>query len=600
MSNRHRSRILVGWGRIRVPLTVVVTAVLVVAAAVTVEIVSADASGCRGTVSVRIAAAPEIAPALGRMGADWMATRPEIDGGCVELIVTAVRPADEALRLSASAGAPIDVGASVSTTNSPGFTSASPPASSGGSVDVWVPDSSAWLDRVEAVDQSAFAPEPRSIASTPVLLAMPSAVAHMFGWPARPVPMGDLLADVFTSAAGGSAAPNPVRLGLVDPRTDASSLAMELALTGSVAATDDQLPALVAALRAVVVGGDTATLLDHLDTLGGSAGANVVAVSEQSANSYLAARPGSNIVAATVEPPMADLDYPYAVRTGVSQAEADAAHAFRTRILAVGAAAAFERAGFRAVDTVTGPGLPGTATSTGQEGFPIEDPVGVARALTLWAAARTSVRTLALVDLTASMGTRVGRTQTRAGVMDTAAKQSLALFTPDSAVGVWSFGGSAAPGHPAATRGTQSAPAYQEVAPITPLDQAWRGALAQRLDTLKPGVGTQTNLYAALLAAYQYMVATYDPQRLDVLIVFTDNADYQSGAAAREAFTQSIQQLANPSRPVRIVLVGIGTTDLVDANLRGVAQEVGGSYFPLVDPTQIQSIFLKALLQLGA
>jgi hypothetical protein len=471
-------------------------------------------------------------------------------------------------------------------------------------VDVWVPDSSAWLERVGAVDQSAFAAEPRSIASSPVLLAMPAVMAQRFGWPARPVPLGDLLAEVFTAAAGGSGLPNPVSLGLVDPRTDASSLATELALTGSVAATDDQLPALVAALRGVVVGDDIATLLDHLDpplgsTGPNSTGANVVAVAEQAVNGYIAAHPGSTFVAAAVQPALADLDYPYAVRTGISQAEADAAHAFRTQVLAVSAAAAFEHAGFRGVDGQPGRGLSGSATPTGQEGFPIEDPVGVARALTMWSAARTPTRALALLDLTASMGTRIDRTQTRVSVMDAAAKQSLSLFTPDSTVGVWTFGATAAPGHPATTN-VQSTPADQVLAPVSQLDQAWRGVLTQRLSALRPGVGTQTNLNAALLAAYQYMVANYDPQRLNVLIVLTDNADSQSGAAAREAFMHSIQQLANPSRPVRIVLVGIGTSQVVDANLRGVAQDVGGSYFPLVNPSQIQSIFLKALLQLGA
>ena len=47
-------------------------------------------------------------------------------------------------------------------------------------------------------------------------------------------------------------------------------------------------------------------------------------------------------------------------------------------------------------------------------------------------------------------------------------------------------------------------------------------------------------------------------------------------------------------------MIGIGVSTADAADLEAIADVVGGSFFPLTNPAQIQIIFLKALLRVGA
>ena len=48
------------------------------------------------------------------------------------------------------------------------------------------------------------------------------------------------------------------------------------------------------------------------------------------------------------------------------------------------------------------------------------------------------------------------------------------------------------------------------------------------------------------------------------------------------------------------MLIGISVGPADAANLQPIAEIVGGGFFPLTSPEQIQTIFLKALLRVGA
>ena len=48
-----------------------------------------------------------------------------------------------------------------------------------------------------------------------------------------------------------------------------------------------------------------------------------------------------------------------------------------------------------------------------------------------------------------------------------------------------------------------------------------------------------------------------------------------------------------------MVLIGIGASAADAADLQEIAAIVGGGFFPLTSPEQIQTIFLKALLRVG-
>jgi hypothetical protein len=91
----------------------------------------------------------------------------------------------------------------------------------------------------------------------------------------------------------------------------------------------------------------------------------------------------------------------------------------------------------------------------------------------------------------------------------------------------------------------------------------------------------------------------YDATRPNIIVVLTDGGDSQPGGLRRETFAQEIQKLADPTKPIRMVIIGIGVGPADADDLQSIAEIVGGGFFPLTSPEQIQIIFLKALLRLG-
>ena len=174
MSGRHRSRGPLRRGRLRVPLALSGVAALVAVTAITVRIVAADAAGCAGGIALRVVATPEIAPVLEEVGAGWTRDKP---AGKRQ-----VRRADRRFgplgyrgqQPTVFAGRAIDVAAKPE-----------PTPSEDALPTVWVPDSTAWLARVQTIDRSAFEAGAREIASSPVVVAMPEAAAKQVGWPAK-------------------------------------------------------------------------------------------------------------------------------------------------------------------------------------------------------------------------------------------------------------------------------------------------------------------------------------------------------------------------------------------------------------------------------
>jgi hypothetical protein len=92
----------------------------------------------------------------------------------------------------------------------------------------------------------------------------------------------------------------------------------------------------------------------------------------------------------------------------------------------------------------------------------------------------------------------------------------------------------------------------------------------------------------------------YDATRPNIIIALTDGGDSDTSDVRREQFKQDLQRLADPTKPIRVVLIGITLAASDATNLKAVADIVGGGFFPLTSPEQIQTIFLKALLRVGA
>jgi len=564
VSGRHRTYGPTGRGRRRAPLVVGAIVTIIALTVVTVRIVAAGAAGCSGSVPLRVVATPEIAPVLADVGSAWMAIRPQVSGKCINLTVDGAQSPSIASSLTVYAGSAIDVAAAPE-----------PTPSEDAIPTVWVPDSTAWLTRVQVVDRSAFDADVRSIASSPVVVAMPEAAAKLVGWPSGRLQVATVKALL---GQGG-----PLKLGIAEPRRETASLAATMVLGEALATTDEDLPALVKTFRSVV---KTPSTTDLLRTFG--AKVNAGPASEQAVLAYNATNPPLRLVAVQLDPAAPQLDYPYAIRSGVSRETSQAAQLFRGAVLERPAADQLARKAFRSPDGRAGAGFPST-TATSLDPFVganVDDTERVQRALGLWSAANSPSRTLALFDITSSMGTvmqTASGAATRSDVMAGAARGGLELFTADSRVGMWAF-----------------ASQHLEVLPIDDLTPARKQEFDQRMAGARPTRTNRSELYAILLAAYKVMKDGYDPTRPNIIVVLTDGGDSNGSTLRREQFNQELQKLADPTKPIRVVLIGIGVGQVDAANLQGIAEIVGGGFFPLTSPEQIQTIFLKALLRVGA
>jgi uncharacterized protein YegL len=294
---------------------------------------------------------------------------------------------------------------------------------------------------------------------------------------------------------------------------------------------------------------------------------------------YNATKPPNPLVGVAFEPAAPRLDYPYAIRSGLPVELAQAAELFRDVVL--GSSGVLFQHAFRTPGGGAGPGFPDPPPPPGGGGDALTDATKIARTLALWGAANAPSRTLALLDVTSSMGSPIGGS-TRSDVMTAAAQAGLELFTTDSKVGLWAF-----------------AAQHQEVLPIADLTAARKAELQARMGGAGPTGSNQAQLYQTLLEAYQAMLNGYEPGRPNLIVVLTDGADSDTSQLRREQFKQDVQKLVDPTRPIRVVLIGIGAGAADVTALQEIAAVMGGGYFPLTSPEQIQGIFLNALLRVG-
>jgi Ca-activated chloride channel family protein len=361
---------------------------------------STDASCPRGAAALTLEVSPDIAPAV----ADVVRRDPSrsADARCSPVTVAARDSADVADTIrTAKQGRP----------------------------DVWIPDSSIWVQR-SATDGRSLPPRHPSIARSPVVLAMSTALANELGRAQGHLNVGRVIDKSQTA--------HPVRLLLPDPRRSAATvgevLAVEAAVSGRANARE---------IQAAALGGPSGgTFPDPSQLLArASRDANTTAaVSEQAVWSHNTAP--AQVVAVYPRTGGMVLDYPYVVLNSGAATRAAAARVLaalhgdqgRDRLLA---------AGFR-----DGNGKPG-GTLTAEHGVdPGASPAAhvppltaVDDAVRTLEALHESTRILAVVDVSGSMGRTVPGTggATRLDLARQAAAAGLALYPDDTQVGLWVF-----------------------------------------------------------------------------------------------------------------------------------------------------------------
>ncbi|MBU2662558.1 substrate-binding and VWA domain-containing protein [Actinoplanes bogorensis] len=518
-----------------------------------------SADECPALVPLKVAAAGEIAPAITAAADSW--TR---DGTCVTVTVTAVDPTVMAAAVGRQHGISLVNGGTRQQDTQ---------------ADIWVPDSSTWLQRL-ASEAPGFKPAMLgSIAESPLVLALPPTSALSASTGGANARTGKWKALVQRIATDKS-----LRPATADPERDATGLAGLLVIAGVAGSDAAGAKLKVGAMRALSANraGNRSALLESFS---GEGGVDLAPLSEADLIAYNRERPSASL-AAIYPPTSVMLDYPYAVMPGIDPQKAAAAATLRTALSTGIFAGQLARAGIRAPDGSAGAGFvaPAGAPATIPPAATV-DPKAITQLLGSWTAITQPGRMLAVFDVSGSMKAKVPTAGglTRAEVTQGVARQGLGLLDDRWSVGNWTF----------STNMKDKQPWIENV-PIS-LCGTHRAELEAAIGRIRPKPDGDTGLYDTALAAYERIKQGWQPGVSNSVVIYTDGQNDNPGGLTIDELVARMTKLRDPKKPVRMIIIGMGTA-IDRKELEAITRAAGsGGVFIATDPATIGEIFLEAI-----
>lgn len=515
---------------------------------------------------ITIAASPDIAPSLQRIAASY---NEQSEGSCTEVTVKAAEPDGIARALAESE------------TASPGTLP-----------NVWVPDSSLWLNQARSTPYGAYITPDHaaSVATSAVVLAAAEPQARKLGWPNLRVTWAQALQQPRGQR---------LRVMLPDPTRNAVGLAALMAAQPTTVNSPQGRDAYVALLRSLAArtAPRVVDLVRQVTRTTAPAGRSSQVVAFPASEQMVWQHNSGNSTAlrlAAIYPSdgTLSLDYPYVV-IGRDEDRVAAAEAFRRYLITTEARRSLLRAGFRGPDGVPGPQLSRDKGVDPTLPKPVPTPTDTGSfALRMWTTVNTDLRMLTVFDVSGSMAEQVpGTNATRMQVTTQAAQQALGLLSDRSEVGLWTFS--------THLNGTEDYARHVDPGPLAePLDGGVtrRAVLSQTLLQLRPKPDGGTGLYDTTLAAYRAMKETYDPTKLNSVVVFTDGANDDDQGISLEELKNALRKEWDPTQPVVLIYVAFGP-DTDPATLKSIAEITRGSVFTANSADEITRVFLESLLK---
>jgi len=559
--------------RLLVTIAVGISAVLMVT--LTAQAVVARTSCNDHPLLVNVAVSEDITPAVEQVAQLFNRQTHEAAGQCVEVQVTQEQPAEAAATVEGQA----------STDGLP-------------AADAWIPDSSLWVDIARGFPLGAQRIQTTgvSVAKSPLMLVMPANAAAQIPAFNDSVGWNFLLPP----AAGGpsSSAATQVSVSLPDPTQSAAGLASMvemLRLLGTTPGGRDRMTKFVLKTQSSAQFDDPAALASF-DLLGSkSVGQHPVTITtEQAVIGYDQAHPAQPLAAlypsgghAALGDP--ELDYPY-VLTSTNPAEIAGAQEFGKELQSSYTAGLVRYDGFRSANGVLGsvPASYGLAQQQLQLATPAS--AGDAQtALTAWHKLESGSRDLALTDVSSSMlaPSGVGDLDLESLLTQTA-NLGLSLFPDSAQIGVWEF-----------ASGLNGNLPYKQLVSVGPLPGDL-GLISRRqqIQQIDAGLAAKASTPAALndsiLAGYQSMVETYQPDFTNALLVLTAGVDNAPGDMPTNTLVSKLKALYNPSKPVELIILQLGSKGNFDDEQQ-IAKAGGGQAFAVTQISQIDQVFFEAV-----
>jgi len=557
-ARRRRRR----WPR-RLAVTLMVLALLGTGAYFARDFFVDDAqASCERSLPVSVAADPAIEPAVSAVLAQYEGD-PDlaVDGTCVTVEVTAE--------------APTAVASSLSGDTHP---------------DLWIPDSSMWT---QLLSSSGIAlGEMTSLATSPLVVVATEPIAKaQLGWPDAEISWSSLLENT------GSAT-------VADPLTSSEGLATLLAVQAVIGESEESRTQLVQAMTAVSQAAvpDVATAYEAVRS--DPTTAPLFTAAEQSVVAHNQQHPANLVVALYPTEGTIAFDYPAIPIEGrettveTTRAVGQLVNALQTDA----AVAAFQDAGFRTVGGVARDDafVQGIQVQM-PTAMPSPDPAVAGQLRQQWAALSLEMHMLAVIDVSGSMVDTDGGDQTRAELVRDAAAAALGLIPESGSVGVWVF---------SSFENDQAH--WEELVEVGPLTEEVGGvvrkeALIAATREIPPraeanvsdAVRGWTALYPTALAAFNEVKAGYEPGKVNSVVLLTDGRDeWPEGTEPEMSLAELLDALRagyDPARPVHIITIGIGPEADADA-LRAIAEATNGTHHVARDPSDIEQVFLEAMV----
>ena len=560
-------------------LAAVIAASLLVALGAKALSVRATCNGQPATV--RIAVSGEIEPVITHMGMYFNRQHHQVDGHCAEVTVSPVPAATVAAQLA----------------NGPSGTVKAPG-------DAWIPDSPDWVEVARATPAGAKLVQPTGItvAESPLVIAMPRPAA------ARTPAFGSSVGwDFLMPAAAGGPTASALDVQFPDPTQCAAGLAGLIQLKRMVGYGRAARGALATfALNVQVVppapaGGS----LPSLDTFAlpsaaaaaaakkappgaAAAAAPVTITSEQAVVQFDRAHPTQPLAVRYPAEGTYQLSFPYVITT-TNRLTVAAAKAFGRVLTSAYATAYVHYEGFRTAAGTAGT-WPGWYGLTSAEPHLLAQP-GPARtlsALHAWHVLGLGSRFLAVNDVSSSMNVPVSPGgPTLEQVLGSTSAAGMTRFPDSTQMGLWVFASHLQGGLP-----------YKQLVPMGPLPGqvgvvTRRQAIQQLAASGRALPHVPAALYGTLLAAYKQMVATYQPQYVNDIIVLTAGMENAPGDISANTLIRGLKATAQPNRPVEILMIVLGHPGTFN-QLQRIVHVTNGKVWPISSAAEVPQIFYRA------
>lgn len=485
---------------------------------------------------------------------------------------------------------------------------------------VWTPSSSLWLTLLQrdatAADRKLLTDEkPRSLATSPLAIAMPRPMAEALGWPEKKIGWRDVLSLTEKGwASKGRPEWGRFSLGKDNPHTSTSGLGATVATfyaaTGRSSdltvkeVEDPKTRRFVAGVEAGVLhyASDATAYMANLaeaDADGQALSyASAIAVQEQLIHLYNQGSPTGEterigkgkkpqVPLVAVHPADGTLmfDHPFAVLPTASKEQRAAAADFRAFLLEDAQQRRFQQTGFRDHEGNAGSELARSVSLSEQSqgNLSLIDPPAadvLAAVLDSWDELRKKARVLLVMDVSGSMNQTAGGGQTRMEAAKKAAADTLDLYHPDDEVGLWAF----------STETDDHPQPYREIVPPRPVrDNEQR--LTQAINGLNAEGGTA--LYTTVRAAQKEMLADLDTDRINAVVVLTDGrneypADNDLDSLLRDLDASQLE------RAVRVFTVAFsGQADF--GTLTKIATATKATSYDARDPAVIDKVMVSVI-----